>query len=202
MITCQKKEQRMRRTLVSSLWLATLLLMSLAHPAAAHSNLVVSSPMADERLAASPETIILVFDEELAEDTSSFQLLDADGQPVAGVTGSIDLTDPDHRRLIAGNVPPLSEGVYIVRWRALSTDGDDSVTEGEFDFIVGNAAPRVKLTVTAVPAAAPVAITATPSPGPEASPASESSWLPFAIAGGIGIVLAIMAIGLIRGGRS
>jgi len=38
-------------------------------------------------------------------------------------------------------MPPLPEEVYTVRWHAVTLD-DNGLTEGEFDFIVGNATPR------------------------------------------------------------
>lgn len=195
----------MRLLLKNALWLTAILLLALTHPVSAHSSLVSSSPAQDERLSESPETIILTFDEELAEATSSFQLLNANGQPVAGVAGQIDLADPDHQRLIAKIGSPLTEGVYTVRWKAVSTDGDGAVASGEFDFIVGNAAPRIKPNVTPTTAPEPASVSnpATPPPSAEsASPAPEFTWSPLIIVGGVVVVVALMALGLMRGRQS
>ncbi len=194
----------MRLWLKNGWWLTAILLLAVTRPVTAHSNLVASSPAQDERLSESPTTIFLLFDAELAEAASGFQLLTANGQPVAGVAGQVDLSDPEHQRLIAKVGSSLAGGVYTVRWKAVSTDGDGALTEGEFDFMVGNAAPRVKPAVTATSATAPASVsgpTTTPPNAESAGPVSEVAW-PLVIVGGVVVILALMALGLREGRRS
>jgi methionine-rich copper-binding protein CopC len=183
-----------------SLGLATWLVVSVVSEVSAHAELVRSSPSADERLAVSPSTIALFFDEELDAQASRFVVVDVNGRPMAAVEGKVDLTDPEHARLVAEAVPALADGVYTVRWTALSTDGDDAVTEGEFDFIVGNAAPRAKPAATAA-AASPLSVEAAPEAAVAASTAPGSAWLSLGIVGAVVVVLAIMAAALARAKR-
>jgi methionine-rich copper-binding protein CopC len=132
----------MRRSFWKSLGLATVWFAITVWPAAAHAGLLRSDPGADQRLAAAPRQIVLWFDEELDTHASRFHILDADGQPLYPEAGSVDLYDPDHARMIAA-VPVLPDGRYTVRWRVVSLD-DGYATEGEFDFLVGDAEPRAK----------------------------------------------------------
>jgi len=180
----------MRRTIGISFLLCAALAAGVVGLARAHVGLVRSTPAEGERLSTSPPMIVLFFDEELDEHASRFQVYDANDQQVNAPEGHVDLSDPDHTRLIAEAMPTLPEGVYIVRWTALSTDGDGSVTEGEFDFIIGDAAPRAK----------PTAQIASPTPtiaAPTTPPTSDTNWLPAGIVIGVLVVLAIMGLALL-----
>jgi hypothetical protein len=104
--------------------------------------------------------------------------------------------------LIAENVPALAEGVYSVRWKAVSLD-DGFVAEGEFDFIIGKAAPRLKPTPAATATALPPQPTSPPSVAMaaltadpiQADPASESrAWSPMVIAAGIMLAVALLLV--------
>ena len=139
----------MRGTLRNSIWLSTILIMSTVARVAAHAELVRSEPAANARLAESPRRVTLWFDEELDTGKSTVQVLDAKDQQVDQRDGHVDLDDPDHASMIV-TLPALPEGVYTVRWRAVTID-DDGVIEGEFDFVVGNAEPRVKTTPAEIP---------------------------------------------------
>lgn len=183
-------------------WCGGLLALGLAviltGAVSAHAGLVSSNPAAGERLSASPTTITLFFDGGLSTEGSRFELFTAENQSL-GIEGRVDLTDPDHARLLAANIAPLADGVYTVRWTALSDDGDGAVTEGYFEFGIGpTAMPRTD-SVTVIPTrspevnAAPTAIVETPT--------SNSAWLPIVIVGGVALVLVVMAFGLMRGKR-
>lgn len=162
----------------------------------AHAELVRSSPAANERLTASPTTIVLFFDEELDAQASSFQLLDAQAHSVVGVAGRVDLTDPDHARLVAENVPPLTEGLYQIQWQTLSTDGDGALTSGAFEFAIGTTAQFTALTPTLT--ATPTLSATAPSNPIEVSnvSASTSNGFSFWIVGGVAIMLGLMGVGL------
>jgi copper transport protein len=152
---------------LSGLSVTVLFLAGTVGRALAHAELIRSSPSAGERLTQPPERITLWFDEELDTRGSGFQVFDADERPIAGSEGGVDLTDPDHASMVV-RLSPLPEGVYTVRWRALTPD-DQGVTEGEFDFIVGDAEPR-------------------PRPAPAAN-----VWWPV---GAVALVVAMIAFGL------
>jgi methionine-rich copper-binding protein CopC len=179
------------------LWLALLVWAAAAPPARAHADLVSSSPAEGERLAQPPAAILLVFDEELDAQGSQFQVYDAAGQLVPAVSGQVDLTDPEHARLVAESVPALPDGAYIVRWTALSADGDGAVTTGEFVFGVGSGDWPLSPAATAAPA--PTLAAAMDAP-PAAAPAErpDFAWASLGVAGGAACVLTLMAVALLR----
>jgi copper transport protein len=157
------------------------LLLGAARQAWAHAALTRSSPAADERLTESPRYVVLFFDEELDTGGSQFQLFDGGYKPVGAPAGRVDLTDLEHARMTLELTAALPDGVYIVRWAALSTDGDGTITEGEFDFIIGDGPARVK------------------PPRPQTDPISGldfASWWPMGILGLLGVVIALVGVGV------
>lgn len=132
----------MRNRLPASLCLAALLVFSASSLAFAHAELLRSEPAADARLAEPPDRVALWFDEELDTRKSTLAVLNRDYRQVDVGDGRVDLNDPDHAAMLV-SLPRLPEGVYVVRWHAVTID-DDGVTEGEYDFIVGNAAAHRK----------------------------------------------------------
>lgn len=104
--------------------------------------MIRSDPEHGEQRAQSPQHVTVWFDEELDARQSMLQVFDLENQQVDEGHGRVDLSDPDHASMIVP-LPDLPEGVYIVRWKAVTID-DDGVTEGEFDFSVGNAQPRAQ----------------------------------------------------------
>jgi copper transport protein len=104
--------------------------------ASAHAQLVASSPGAGEVVAQAPPRLVLVFSEELEEGFSSFDLTDADGRTIATRQGTVDPGDPFQ---LVGDLPPLIDGIYQIRWRSLSA-ADGHTAEGFFSFGVGDVA--------------------------------------------------------------
>jgi methionine-rich copper-binding protein CopC len=104
--------------------------------ASAHAQLVASSPGAGEVVAEAPSQLVLVFSEELEEGFSSFDLTDADGATIATRQGTVD---PEDSFQLVGDLPPLADGVYQVRWRSLSA-ADGHTASGFFSFGVGDVA--------------------------------------------------------------
>jgi methionine-rich copper-binding protein CopC len=185
----------MRRSIRYFVVYSILLCLVGVKSAQAHAELVRASPGPDERLAESPHQIVLFFDEELDTRVSHFSVYDGQRQPVAAIEGRVDLADPEHARMVAADLPTLPEDVYTVRWMALSTDGDGDVTQGEFDFIIGNAQPRAR------PASSPTApALATPPGGSASGPETEVNGLPFGVllVAGLALVAAAMGVGLLR----
>lgn len=117
--------------------LAVLLLTAVASVfpagvAAAHDQLVDSSPASGERLDAAPTEVRLTFAGDLMELGSTVVVADAAGQDWAGSTPVLDgpaLTVP--------LAPDLPDGAYTVRWRVVSADGHP--ISGSVPFQVGDA---------------------------------------------------------------
>jgi copper transport protein len=102
-----------------------------ASPAAAHAELVSTSPAADSVLATTPDAIVLTFSEMVDPVERSIELVDARGETV--VTGPVD-QDRGHDTLAVEVVAPL-DGSYVVSWRAVSADSHP--IGGAFTFAVG-----------------------------------------------------------------
>lgn len=143
--------------------LAAASVFVVAAPAAAHDELIGSSPAADATVDALPSDLELLFSADIATDegASEIQVTDAAGTDLADGAPTVEgntLTQP-----LAG---PAS-GAVTVLWKVVSSDGHP--ISGEFSFIV-EGAPTPTPTETATPTptetAAPVeteAPTATPT---------------------------------------
>lgn len=116
--------------LASGLLLAALL----ARPAAAHDQLLVSSPADGAVLAVPPTEIALTFSADVIPVASAVLVGNAAGDavPVSGPT----VDGPD---VVAALPTGLQDGAYTVTWRVVSSDGHP--IEGTLSFAVqaGNA---------------------------------------------------------------
>ena len=118
----------MKRLLV----LCGLVALALPAPAFAHATLEQTTPGLRERVASSPRTLMLRFDQYVKALPRSLQLYSA--------KGPIGLSRIRNDRFtLEANVPRLPRGGYTVRWHALS--GDGHVVSGVFTFGVRAAAP-------------------------------------------------------------
>jgi copper transport protein len=122
---------------VRRIWLALALAglagLVLAGPAAAHAQLISSSPGAGEVLAEPPAELRLVFSEPVDPAFAGVDLLDADGATIAIDLGSPDPGDP---RVFIAQLPGLADGLYTANWQVLSA-ADGHVTSGFVTFGVG-----------------------------------------------------------------
>ena len=110
----------MRRTIRATLLLLTLLLLLAPSHVFAHAKLVQSEPASNSRLAESPETIRLVFNEELEiVGKNALQMTDSRGTDVT--LNDIQLGD-DGVSLIA-ELDTLMPDTYTVAYTVLSKDG-------------------------------------------------------------------------------
>ena len=105
----------------------------MASPAAAHANLVSSSPRDGAVLQASPERISLSFSEPVDLELTQISLVGADAGDIA--------TGPPTQGASARDVAvaldePLADGVYTVTWRTVSAT-DTHLTANAFTFGVG-----------------------------------------------------------------
>jgi methionine-rich copper-binding protein CopC len=161
--------------------------------ASAHEVEVLKSDPADGvSLEASPAQVAVWFSEELQTKVSTLRVFNQNGQQVDSQDGGVDLDDPDHASMRV-SLPALTDGVYIVRWHVVLTDGDAS--DGEFSFAVGDGAIPYPVAVSAVSAP----ITIDPYPTPEEAAASTSSLVsssstPWIALGGLVLVVFIAGV--------
>ncbi len=138
----------------------------LAVPAVSYAHLVEllsSFPENGAIVAASPEVITAVFNEEMQSATSTLELFDAQGVQVDDGSGGVDLNDPDHASMQV-SVPPLTEGAYTVRWHVVLLD--DDATSGSFNFFVGDEAAANAANFVPIPDGSEVEATAVSSTAP------------------------------------
>jgi copper transport protein len=101
----------------------------------AHATLDSSSPSHEQRLAASPPVVRIVFDQTVDLVPDSLRVLDAGGRSLARTPRLLS----GHRVMTAA-LPRLPRGGYTVRWQALGRDGH--VIAGVFTFGVRQRAPE------------------------------------------------------------
>jgi methionine-rich copper-binding protein CopC len=111
---------------------STLLIAAGASTAWAHAELKQATPAVDGTVQAAPAEVTLKFSERLESPFSTIIVRDAVGKRVDKASGQIDKAD---RTVMRASLQPLSPGIYIVEWRALTTDTHR--TEGAFIFHVG-----------------------------------------------------------------
>lgn len=125
--------------------------------AAAHSELVSSTPAANSSLLESPKSLSMTFSEAVDVVTTSVQLLDDLQRPVVGL-GALS-TDASGVTITLG-VPPLPPGVYTVSYRVTSAV-DGHVSAGIWAFLVdptGSRPPPAVPTQSSSPSSYPLAI--------------------------------------------
>ena len=107
-----------------------LLLLWSGSPAAAHAQLIGSTPAADEVLDTAPSEVELEFNEELIETGSTLLVIDSEGENRAA--GDVVLDGRFVRAEVASDLP---DGSYEIRWRVVSADGHP--INGRIPFSVG-----------------------------------------------------------------
>jgi methionine-rich copper-binding protein CopC len=119
--------RRHARTLIAAA--ATLALLAVPAAAAAHVELVSSTPAAGDNLDTTPTEVTVTFDDELDPDRSGFTVTDAGGNEVGN--GEVDLTVAD-RNVLTGAVTITDPGVYTVTYTVAGLDGHE--VEGTLSF--------------------------------------------------------------------
>ncbi len=195
----------------AALTIALFVGLVLPATAAAHAELVATTPVDGATVVGSPGELSASFSEDLTGE-STLSIRNAAGERLA-----VGRPDPaDARRLLIDPAPTLEPGTYEMRWTTFSDDGH--IERGTWSFDVTAAEPSATPTApTAAPTSAPSAPASLgPSSGPSETPAPTSSVGPGptdppADAGGdvllpILAALAIVAVGgvllLGRRGRS
>ena len=151
----------MKRRIGVVLVLALALSLGMLTVASAHAKLVSSDPAAGAKLDKAPSKVTLVFSEEISDksDESNVTVTDEQGKEVG--KGGLDTTDLDHKTQTATLNAGLGDGIYTVKWNALTPD-DQGHSEGSFTFGV-NKDPGAQ--PTAAPAAKPTPKAAGGTPG-------------------------------------
>lgn len=113
-------------------FLSLLFLVSGEFPASAHAQLRSATPAAGSTVTSPPAEVLVNFSEPLEAAFSTVIIRDAVGKRVDEIDARVDSKD---RKAMRVSLPPLTKGIYIVEWRALTTDTHR--TEGAFIFRVG-----------------------------------------------------------------
>ena len=108
------------------------LALSGAGAAFAHAQLKTATPAVNGAVAAAPSEVTLNFSEKLESAFSTVIVRDAVGKRVNKADAQVDKAD---RTIMRVGLEPLTPGIYIVEWKALTADTHK--TEGAFVFRVG-----------------------------------------------------------------
>lgn len=169
-----------------------LLLLGLASPAAAHTELVSSDPAAGSTLTASPAAITLTFSEDVLEEGASIAIsLGGRALPV----GPVGVDGPT---VSVGLVPIEESGEVTVAWRAVADDGHP--VTGTFTFVLDLTAPAP--TSASPTSASPAPTSATPSPSPTSGPAAASGASPWPFVLAAAALIAVVAAAVAHRRRS
>jgi methionine-rich copper-binding protein CopC len=107
-------------------------LLSGQTPASAHAELKQATPAAGGSVSVAPTEVTLNFNERLEPTFSTIMVRDAVGKRVDKADARVDQRD---RATMRVSLQTLTNGIYIVEWRALTSDTHR--TEGAFIFRVG-----------------------------------------------------------------
>lgn len=104
-----------------------------ASSASAHASLDSSDPSPSAVLDSAPGEIFLDFNEPVTPQDGAVELVDQTGSVVSIDDARVSPDDPTV--VVASGVPDLADGLYVVAWRVVSSDGH--VAQGAFTFEVG-----------------------------------------------------------------
>jgi len=110
-----------------------------AAPSSAHADLESADPSPSAVLESSPSEIFLDFDEPVEAASDSVLLYDQTGGTVE--TGSPTVSPADATLMITPIPAVLPDGLYVVSWKVVSSDGH--VAQGAYTFQVGEAVDGV-----------------------------------------------------------
>jgi methionine-rich copper-binding protein CopC len=158
------------------LWVAFLALHLPPRMVSAHADYDRSEPAADALVERAPVQVRIWFTQELfrRQGINTLAVVDAAGQRVDQDDAAID--DDDRTLMTVTLAPDLPNGLYTVRWQAVSVE-DGHESQGEFTFTVGDSTPVSEAVVqaeaspttigeavaTALSTAAPTSTVAAPS---------------------------------------
>lgn len=172
---------------VTGVLIAVGLLFAAAPPAAAHDQIVSSSPEAAGTVSEVPEQISLTFSGEILADFSAVivEVIAADGQNIATGDPIVDGTT------VTQAVQPGQVGVFTVRWRVVSSDGHPISNEYQYTVeavAVPPSTPTPDVTEEPTPRPSPTA-TATPAGDVHNGPSGGGEIFPGLAVLGVVVVL-------------
>ncbi len=116
-----RQDHRARRIrLIAAVAAAFALAAAYAPGALAHSVLIGTQPGNDQVVPASPDEVLLEFDEPVDASLGSLRVFDGQGREVDG--GAV--TQPAATEVAVGIDSTLAPGTYTVAWRVVSADSD------------------------------------------------------------------------------
>lgn len=119
-----------RKTIIALLTLISASVV--ASGAQAHAKLTVASPAADAVVATPPKELRMIFNEGLIAKFSGVELKSKDGAKVE--TGAAVIDAGDKKQLVVPLPAALADGLYTVKWHAVSEDTHH--LEGTYSFTV------------------------------------------------------------------
>ncbi|MCK6081073.1 copper resistance protein CopC [Microbacterium sp. EYE_5] len=122
------------RATLAGMALAVLATLALASPAAAHDELVGSTPGSGQKLDAAPTEVVLTYSAAIETQGAIVAVLDADGRDWTAGEHVIDTNTLTV--LLAEGLPDAG---YVVEWRVVSSDGHP--ISGSVPFRIGDGAP-------------------------------------------------------------
>ncbi len=126
----------------------------------AHPEIIRTVPEAGSVLSASPDEILVVFNEPVEDTFSSLELLNSQSQRVDAGGGGRSTTDDTTLRVA---IPALEPGVYTAVWQVVGSDGHK--IRGNFVFTLRGEPTMTPLVRQSLPTPG-LTPTATPTPEP------------------------------------
>ncbi|ABB12873.1 copper homeostasis periplasmic binding protein CopC [Burkholderia lata] len=99
--------------------------------ASAHGKLESAAPATGSTVDTAPDTLRLIFNEDLEPAFSSVKVSDANGNAVTQEKAKVDAANP---RVMTVALPKLAPGAYTVQWAAMTADAHR--TKGTYTFRV------------------------------------------------------------------
>lgn len=109
-------------------------LLAVAGPAAAHADLVSSSPSDGAVIAGEPQQVTLVFSEQVTLNLSSVRVIGPDGRRVD--SGAPQAAGSDGDSVAVDLAADSQQGTFVLNWHATAAD-DGHATSGTLAFSVG-----------------------------------------------------------------
>jgi copper transport protein len=164
-----------------------------------HATLLRSTPAANSHVAKPPETIRLVFSEQIVPELSHVTIIGPDAKPVVLPVA----TDPHDVHTLVARVGPSPAGRYEVIWHVLSADGHPVGGTFEFTADAGSAGASALVLPTKAPSTSTSRIvngtaTQTDTSAAMASP-TEAKSIPVAasVLRGLGLGAMMASVGLL-----
>lgn len=170
--------------------------VGLAVPAAAHSQLVSSSPADGAVVAVAPTEVAFTFDEDLLPGVDTIAVSDDEGNVVSSVK-----VEPDGNVVRAPWPADLPDGTYQAAYRIVSADGHP--VSGAILVTIDRAASSSPApSGSAASAAGPSTAASAPAAAPSATSTSASpGGTPIALVGAVTLLALVLAGGLLWAGR-